>query len=211
MKSGISRRDFMKGAAAGTLGLAAASLFGDVPAAGAEAGVIPAEKPGALTEEILAPLLVTNGCDPNWARDVLMGIMAPYWVCLAKNETAMESALAQVCQFRDEIIPKLRATDGHGLRLCHEMKHKALIAEAKLRASLERRESRGYHYRTDYPYRDDENFLCCITVAQGENGGMKVGTTRTSGRAIPPRAARSGTRPGVSPARTGRRACRRSR
>lgn len=190
MKSGISRRAFMKGAAAGTLGLAAASLFGGVPAAGAEAGVIPAEKPGALTEEILAPLLVANGCDPNWARDVLM---APYWVCLAKNETAMESALAQVCQFRDEIIPKLRATDGHGLRLCHEMKHKALIAEAKLRASLERRESRGYHYRTDYPYRDDENFLCCITVAQGENGGMKVGTTRTSGRAIPPRAARSGT------------------
>ena len=136
MKSGISRRAFMKGAAAGTLGLAAASLFGGVPAAGAEAGVIPAEKPGALTEEILAPLLVTNGCDPNWARDVLMGIMAPYWVCLAKNETAMESALAQVCQFRDEIIPKLCATDGHGLRLCHEMKHKALIAEAKLRASL---------------------------------------------------------------------------
>ena len=81
-------------------------------------------------------MLVTNGCDPNWARDVLVGIMAPYWVCLAKNETAMESALAQVCQFRDEIIPKLRATDGHGLRLCHEMKHKALIAEAKLRASL---------------------------------------------------------------------------
>ena len=37
MKSGISRRAFMKGAAAGTLGLAAASLFGGVPAAGAEA------------------------------------------------------------------------------------------------------------------------------------------------------------------------------
>lgn len=143
-------------------------------AATAEAGVIPAEKAEALTDEILAPMLVTKGYDPNWARDVLVGIMAPYWVCLAKNEKAMESALAQVCQFRDEIIPKLRATDGHGLRLCHEMKHKALIAEAKLRASLERRESRGYHYRTDYPYRDDENFLCYITVAQGEDGGMKV-------------------------------------
>ena len=46
MKSGISRRAFMKGAAAGTLGLAAASLFGGVPAAGAEAGAIPAEKAG---------------------------------------------------------------------------------------------------------------------------------------------------------------------
>ena len=54
------------------------------------------------------------------------------------------------------------------------MKHKALIAEAKLHASLERRESRGYHYRTDYPYRDDENFLCYITVAQCNDGSMKV-------------------------------------
>ena len=84
----------------------------------------------------------------------------------------MESALTQVRQFREEIIPKLRATDGHSLRLCHEMKHKALIAEAKLVSSMERKESRGYHYRTDYPYRDDDNFLCYITVQQDENGQM---------------------------------------
>ena len=133
---------------------------------------IPESKAETMTEEILAPLSVTNGYDPNWARDVLTGIMAPYWVCLAKNEAAMESALTQVRQFREEIIPKLRATDGHSLRLCHEMKHKALIAEAKLVSSMERKESRGYHYRTDYPYRDDDNFLCYITVQQDENGQM---------------------------------------
>lgn len=142
-------------------------------AASAEEAVIPADQIAAQTEEILAPMSVETGFDPNWARDVLVGIMAPYWVSIAKNGTAMEAALAQVVQFRNEVIPKLRATNGHELRLCHEMKHKALIAEAKLRASLERKESRGYHYRTDYPYRDDE-YLCYITVQQTADGGMDV-------------------------------------
>lgn len=142
-------------------------------AATVDEAVIPADQIAAQTEEILAPLSVEVGFDPNWARDVLAGIMSPYWVSIAKNGTAMEAALAQVRQFRQEIIPKLRATNGHELRLCHEMKHKALIAEAKLLASLERKESRGYHYRTDYPYRDD-NYLCYITVQQNADGGMDV-------------------------------------
>lgn len=134
---------------------------------------IPADKAAEMTAEILAPLSVDNGFDPNWARDILTGIMAPYWVSIAKNETAMNSALAQVRQFRCEIVPKLRAKNGHDLRLCHEVKHKALIAEAKLRASMERKESRGYHYRTDYPYRNDD-FLCYITVQQKADGSMKL-------------------------------------
>lgn len=149
-------------------GAAAASY-----AAGVGESVISEDQITAQTEEILAPMKLETGFDPNWARDVLVGIMAPYWVSIAKNGTAMEAALAQVTQFRNEIVPKLRATNGHELRLCHEVKHKALIAEAKLRASLERKESRGYHYRTDYPYRNDD-YLCYITVQQNAEGGMDV-------------------------------------
>lgn len=42
----------------------------------------------------------------------------------------------------------------------------------KLRASLARRESRGTHFRTDIPYRDDENFLCYIIIQKSEDGDM---------------------------------------
>lgn len=54
------------------------------------------------------------------------------------------------------------------------MKHKALSAEMKLRASLARRESRGNHYRADIPYRDDNSFLCYITVQKSPDGSMTM-------------------------------------
>lgn len=124
------------------------------------------------TEEIKAPLLVEKGFDANWARDVLQAIMAPYWVNVAKTEATLKAALTQVEYMRDHVVPKLAARTGHDLRCCLEMKHKVLSAEMKLRASLARRESRGNHYRSDFPYRDDENFLCYIIVRKDENEKM---------------------------------------
>ncbi|MCD8075173.1 MAG: FAD-binding protein [Lachnospiraceae bacterium] len=149
-------------------GAAAAAYAGGVSLA-----EIPDEEISSLSEEILAPLSVEKGYDPNWARDILTSIMGPYWITIAKNETSLSSALDQIVQFRTDIIPKLRATSGHDLRLCHEMKHKALVAELKLRASLERKESRGYHFRTDYPYRDDD-YLCYITLQKGDDDSVEI-------------------------------------
>lgn len=124
----------------------------------------------AKTAEITAPLNVEQGFDPNWARDVLHSIMAPYWVNVAKTEGTLKAALVNVEYLRDHVVPKLAARTSHDLRLCIEMKHKVLSAEMKLRASLARQESRGTHYRADIPYRDDKNFLCYITVQKSEIG-----------------------------------------
>lgn len=124
------------------------------------------------TAEIQAPLKVEKGFDPNWARDVLHSIMAPYWVNIAKTEETLKAALVQVEYMRDHVADKLAARTSHDLRLCIEMKHKILSAEMKLRASLARAESRGNHYRADIPYRDDENFLCYITLRKEEDGKM---------------------------------------
>lgn len=44
----------------------------------------------------------------------------------------------------------------------------------KLRASLERKETRGLSYRSDYPYRDDENYLCLMLVQKQADGSMTV-------------------------------------
>ncbi len=40
-----------------------------------------------------------------------------------------------------------------------EMRNLVELAEVVVAGALERRESRGSHFRTDYPKRDDENFL----------------------------------------------------
>lgn len=139
-------------------------------AAGVEMTEITEKTIAAKTEEITAPMRVESGFDANWARDVLHSIMAPYWVSVAKTEATLQAALTQVIYMRDYVIPRLAARTSHDLRLCIEMKHKILSAEMKLRASLARRESRGNHYRSDIPYRDDENFLCYVTVQKAEDG-----------------------------------------
>lgn len=127
-----------------------------------------------IAEEMFRPLKLETGFSANWALDCLQGIMAPYWTILLKNEACLQAALTQVTYMRDHVIPKLQAMDSHDLRYCIEMRHKILEAEMKLRASLARKESRGAHYRTDYPYRDDENFLCYFGLVKGKNGNMEV-------------------------------------
>lgn len=122
-------------------------------------------------KEILSPMRTGKGFHPNWARDQLYGLMSPYWVSIVKTEASLQHTLTLVEQLRDEVLPKLIARNPHELRLCHEMTHKVLCAEMKLRASLERKESRGYHYRADYPRRDDQ-YLCYLTITN-ENGRMR--------------------------------------
>lgn len=143
-------------------------------AAGKETVSISEETLQSKTDEIMAPLNKEKGFDPNWARDVLHSIMAPYWVSTAKTEETLQAALTQVLYMKKHVVPKLSACSSHDLRLCIEMKHKVLSAEMKLRAGLARRESRGNHYRSDVPYRDDENFLCYITVRKDDKGEMAV-------------------------------------
>jgi succinate dehydrogenase/fumarate reductase flavoprotein subunit len=127
-----------------------------------------------VIEEIQAPLKRETGFDPNWARDELQAVMSPYWINVTKTEATLKGALSQVEYMRDAVVPKLMAQSSHDLRLCHEMKHKVLSAEMKLRAGLERQESRGFHYRSDYPFRDDKNFLCYITMRKDANGAMTL-------------------------------------
>jgi succinate dehydrogenase/fumarate reductase flavoprotein subunit len=74
---------------------------------------------------------------------------------------------------RDHLVPKLTAKDPHELRLAHETKNMVLNAEMRLRSSLFRTESRGCHYREDYPQRDDCNWLAWVKLKK-EDGKMKV-------------------------------------
>lgn len=143
-------------------------------AASVELMTIPADKVVSVTKEIQAPQSLKMGFDPNWARDVLQAIMAPYWINIAKSDQTLNGALSQVEYIRDHVVPKLMAASSHDLRLCHELKHKVLSAEMKLRAGIARKESRGLHYRSDFPYRDDKNYLCYMAAHKEKDGSMTI-------------------------------------
>lgn len=143
-------------------------------AAGVDALELPQDQVEAATEHIFAPSQLKKGFDPNWARDQLQAIMVAPQIHLARSEATLGAALTQVEWMRDNIIPKLMGYTGHDLRLCLEMQHKILACELKLRAQLYRQESRGMHYRIDFPYRDDENFLCHVAVRKGDDGAPVV-------------------------------------
>ena len=56
-----------------------------------------------------------------------------------------------------------------------ELEGMLLLAESVGRGALMRRESRGSHARTDYPKRDDEQFMA-QTIARLKDGNIAIST-----------------------------------
>jgi succinate dehydrogenase/fumarate reductase flavoprotein subunit len=114
-----------------------------------------------------------EGFSPAWITQMLKNTMIPVYVTFIKSETRLKAALANIEYLRDQYLPKMVTKTSHELRHAHETKNMMLNAEMKLRASLMRTESRGNHYREDYPARDDENWLAWIKI-KNDNGEMKL-------------------------------------
>jgi succinate dehydrogenase/fumarate reductase flavoprotein subunit len=126
-----------------------------------------------LKKTVYAPMERKGGFSPRWVTQVLQNIMLPYYICLVKHGERMQAALTLVEFLENHLVPKLMAKDAHELRLAQETRNMALNAEMMLRASLFRTESRGSHFREDYPRRDDPNWLAWVKLKE-ENGKMKV-------------------------------------
>ncbi|MBW1769146.1 MAG: FAD-binding protein [Deltaproteobacteria bacterium] len=97
-----------------------------------------------------------GGYSPAWVTDTLQHYMIPYFVTYIKSEKRLEATMTMIEFLRDHMVPKLKANDPHELRQAIETKNMVLNAEMKLRAGLARTESRGNHYREDFPNRDDK-------------------------------------------------------
>ncbi len=133
---------------------------------------VEAEQVVRLKENTFAPLNRKGGFRSSWITQILQGTLIPYYVLGIKKEDRMQAALTLLTFIQEHIIPLQRAEDPHELRMANEVRNMALNAEMNLRASLFRTESRGLHYREDYPNRDDANWLAW-TILKEEKGKMK--------------------------------------
>lgn len=125
----------------------------------------------AKIAETWAPRKVARGYTPNWAIRSLQNIMSPTQTLYIKSERRLDGALASIEYLREHVVPKLIARDGHELRLAHEAANMLLNAEMKLRAGLYRTESRGTHYREEFPARNDKDWFCWVLL-RNEQGKM---------------------------------------
>lgn len=81
-------------------------------------------------------------------REILLAGMG-----IVREEEGMQKALDQVLALKEEAEKDLQGQEtGGNLR----DKNRIHLAEAMLRSALARRESRGAHYRSDYPEKDEE-------------------------------------------------------
>ncbi|MHB9113924.1 MAG: FAD-dependent oxidoreductase [Thermoleophilia bacterium] len=161
------------------LSLMGCAVTGARAGSAAAARAAAAETPGGIggadeiEAAIRAPLLRAGGFSPRWVTQVLQNAVVPYFVLYVKHADRLRAALTTVEFLRDHAVPKLFAHDAHGLRLAHETRNMVLNAEMRLRASLFRTESRGCHYREDYPRRDDPDWLAWVLL-KDEGGSMEV-------------------------------------
>lgn len=82
---------------------------------------------------------------------------------VVKNGPRMEQCLAKLAELKDRYA-RVRLGDAAGwtnqtLSFTRALGDMLVLAEVITRGSIERKESRGAHYRTDFPQRDDANFM----------------------------------------------------
>ena len=161
-------------------GLTPAAVTGRRAGSGAAKYALQIEKPvidqaelTRLKEVMYAPAERKGGFDPRWVTQLVQNTVMPYFIMFIKHGERLKSALTTVEFLRDNLIPKLVAKDPHELRLAHETRNMTLAAEMMLRSSLYRTESRGVHYREDYPGRDDPTWLAWVKLKE-EQGKMKL-------------------------------------
>jgi succinate dehydrogenase/fumarate reductase flavoprotein subunit len=121
-----------------------------------------------LKEKVFAPLNRNNGYSAAEAIRRVQEVVVPVKYSMRRSKERLEEALAKIAAVQEK-LPEVYAKDPHGLVKCHEASCIALCAEMGFRSALARTESRGWHYREDYPQRDDKNWLKWIIVKNVQN------------------------------------------
>ena len=123
-----------------------------------------------LKERAYAPLLREDGVKAVDVIDKVQEIICPMENTVYMSKHRIDICLRKIEEVK-KLVPQLKADDFHGLLSCHEAEAMVLSAEMQYKASLIRKESRGWFLREDYPQMDNENWLKWITV-KNVNGQM---------------------------------------
>jgi succinate dehydrogenase/fumarate reductase flavoprotein subunit len=125
-------------------------------------------------ERAFAPLCREEGFAAKEIIQELQTIIAPVENSIYMSEYRINIALRKLENLKTKLA-QLKAEDFHYLLSCHEAEAMVLSAEMFFKASLLRKESRGWFLREDYPNMDNEKWLKWITV-KNVDGEMSFAT-----------------------------------
>jgi fumarate reductase (CoM/CoB) subunit A len=94
---------------------------------------------------------------------------------IVRDEDRLEAALAEVQKLRSQ-LHDISAGGARGLLAWAELENSLMVAEACIRSALLRTESRGAHYRLDFPATDDEHWIRATNLRLDEDGHQRVTT-----------------------------------
>ena len=96
-------------------------------------------------------------------------------ILTTRSETSLNIVLETVREIR-QLVPRINVENPQELVSVLELQNLLVVGEMIAQAALIRRESRGAHYRLEYPQRDDENWLKIIKIKR-MNGQMVLETS----------------------------------
>ena len=95
-----------------------------------------------------------------------------------RSEASLTGFLKDIEHIRKDLLPAVRYEDNRDLVGALELRNLVQVGEIIARVALYRTESRGSHYREDYPQQDDEQWQKAVTIRNADDG-MLLGTRVT--------------------------------
>lgn len=127
-----------------------------------------------LCSKALLPMTKSSGYKADSILEELQNLIFPYRTSLKKSSPALECALKGFQDLRENVLPEMSADNSHDLVKVHEVAGMIVTGELYLSASLTRKETRGDHYRADYPETDNRQWLKWINLEKGSNGNPAI-------------------------------------
>jgi succinate dehydrogenase / fumarate reductase flavoprotein subunit len=127
-----------------------------------------------LKEAIFLPLQIKEGISPSEIYDSANKVVTPWGASIFKREERIREVLGEIRRIARDDLPRVKARDSHELVKATEARNFVLLMELHNLAALERKESRMTHYREEYPYTDDRNWLKWILLKNDGKGGVQL-------------------------------------